>query len=500
MKRSKKFVLYLSLIVMCMVLLSLGQERGPYLESDSYSYMDIRNIITMPLYVIFLRLHQLAFGMDNYLGAVVISQTLLISVCVVLFVAYLRKSLNLSLPITFLATLLSMMPFCIKLPEHTAAQEILTEALAYPLWYIFALFLLKMIWEKKMTSFVGAFVSAWLLSLTRNQMQLAYGFLALAVVYILCVKCYRKGWLKSWNKKIIGGIGAVILALLICLTGILFTSGTNQGILSFIQFVESNNDTGIQQEETEESTDSKTEETDEGLYQNITTSQFTWAIFWRAIYSADPGDAAYIEDPYVRYFYEKMMDYAVSTGNHESVQPMYLRIWNDILESCGAIGHYVVEIPDEIAAEEIFTEQETVDINVCASIINRVILTHHPWNYIRVTLKLMMGGLVSAIFFSNERFYTLCFIIAYSMFLLSFILLGLGIRWKVDRKYLTLMGMNQTLVVGLVTVTNLIFAGMQRYLIYDFGLFYTAMLLLLVQVGKAWYHSKNRSDKECRRF
>ena len=103
-------------------------------------------------------------------------------------------------------------------------------------------------------------------------------------------------------------------------------------------------------------------------------------------------------------------------------------------------------------------------------------------------------GFISTVFFQIEEIYGLCHVYTLLIYIAAFILTIYGIKKrKVSRCRYELMAGVLVLNVGMVVVICTVFFGMQRYLIYGFGIFYTALLLILEDI---WYVQKQRRKRE----
>ena len=129
------------------VFMLLGRD-GPVLFDDSGSYMRIRwHEGVMPAYPILLLLNQYFFGDIWYLWAVILEQALLAAFSVTVFEETVRKRFGL-LPVEgVLICLFALYPYTIEMPV-VMTQAILTEGIAYSIFYLFLAVLLSAVWDK----------------------------------------------------------------------------------------------------------------------------------------------------------------------------------------------------------------------------------------------------------------------------------------------------------------------------------------------------------------
>ncbi len=134
------------------VFMLLGRD-GPVLFDDSGSYMRIRwHEGVMPAYPILLLLNQYFFGDIWYLWAVILEQALLAAFSVTVFEETVRKRFGL-LPVEgVLICLFALYPYTIEMPV-VMTQAILTEGIAYSIFYLFLAVLLSAVWDKSYIRF-----------------------------------------------------------------------------------------------------------------------------------------------------------------------------------------------------------------------------------------------------------------------------------------------------------------------------------------------------------
>ena len=166
---SKTVYYLLTLLVFVTVFCLLG-EKGYLIWKDSQAYLafDGRTGI-VPIYPLFLRINRMIFGEDIFLYAVVVEQTVFTMCCILVFMEFIRKRFRLSYLAAYPVLLFSVfMPFTTNYPLSISNHDIMTEALAYPLFYIYMICFLKTIFDKKYKDVVVMALVTVVLALIRT--------------------------------------------------------------------------------------------------------------------------------------------------------------------------------------------------------------------------------------------------------------------------------------------------------------------------------------------
>lgn len=172
LKNSKRFLLiFIGLLIF---FLGMYAVNGIGIYDDSGQYI-IMHVHREPLYPLFLAIFRVAAGEDAGLVLAVIMQNILTALSIVMLIEYLRERFSLSIRGELVLLVLELMPHLATRYVSTYGivleSSILSEALCIPLFQFFALFTLRMIYERKKTDVILSFVFAWLLSMTRGQMM-----------------------------------------------------------------------------------------------------------------------------------------------------------------------------------------------------------------------------------------------------------------------------------------------------------------------------------------
>lgn len=498
---------YLSLVVLALLAFLLLGSREPVLFDDSGAYMRVNWIEgVMPVYPLFLLLNQYLFGLDRYQNVVVVEQAVLATLCVVLFTKVIRDEFELQYWESYLVFFLAMLPFTVDMPDSMATQQILTEGLAYALFYIYMIILLKTVWTKKYTWLAGSCGMVLILSMVRSQLQILFGVCGIVFLYIICKRgsCARKlRFLLRFSAGLIGG-------LCICLVGIFIVSKITVGykdlvnsdgsFKTFVMRVQSpeeyaayvsdreNVENTVEKTEKvieEDARGSKTEQSAEELVnKGFITSQYVSLIFSRGMYEADLEDAELFEDEVIRGLYTALYEAADAEEERYVYARTGLWMWQDIVGGIGKVGKTCLKTPSEYYAAnylEIIASDHFSDTrNAHLQLIGVTLIKAHFGRFLYHTLMLLPQAFICTVFFQIRPIYLLCHLVTLFLYLSAFALMIWGYAdRKAEHKCAELMALVLGSNVVMVVIISLVFFGQQRYLVYNFGIFYAVYYLLL---------------------
>ncbi len=500
----KNWLFYGSLTLLALLIfLSVGSGE-PVLFDDSGAYIKINRVEgVMPVYPLFLLFNQYLFGLDGYLGMVVLEQAVLASVCVVLFVRTLREEFRLYCWETVLLFFLSLMPYTTEMPQSWATQQILTEGLSYSLFYLFVIVLLKAVWSKKYTWFAGSLATAFVLTMLRSQLQILFAVCGVIFLYVVCGRKQDDRKARAWLRAAAGMAGA----LCICLAGIFVTARvtagymdvikSNEKISLFVMKVQSPEDydayllrlTSAEEDTAAEKDEAAVEETAEPTVEElanrgVTTSQYVSLLFSRGMYEAEKEDAYLFEDEVVRGLYEALYEAADAEEQLYTYAQDGLWMWQDIVGGVGQVGKTCLRIPSlyyaEYYPEIILSDQFSETRNAHLTLIGVTLLKAHFGRFLYHTLMMLPQAFICTVFFQIRPIYLLCHLVTLFLYLSAAALMVWGFA---DKKANGRCAEFMALVLGsnvvMVVVISLVFFGQQRYLVYHFGTFYMAYYLLL---------------------
>ncbi len=400
------------------------------MEEDSISYLALeRREGVLPGYIAFLAFFKVLLSEEYFLHGVVIAQSLLAIGCTYLFVWILKKRFNLKRWECILFYLFSMLPFSIYLPEVGITHQILTEGITYAVFYLYIITVLEAVWTLKYKWYMGSMAIAVLLGLIRSQML----FLQVVCLFVLL-------WItfKRFGGKLVLKLIAVFFILAV---GAVLVMGTKI---------------------------------------KMAASQFASVIIARGFYEADEEDVELYDDVMMQEIFRKT--YMLADENeslHQYAEPG-LYMWEDLVHddikfyASQAVKDYYAEHPDAVISNTrgIFFELGFKE------------LMKHFDRYLYHSVRLMIPSFIATVFFQIKPIYLLCHVITF--FIYFFAIAGTATIAKLggDRKVIKLMIVVVSVLVVMVVTVNMLFIGLQRYVVYGMGIFYCAMYLLCREM--AW--------------
>lgn len=499
-KRQKDMLFYLSLAALALLAFLFVGAGEPVLYDDSGSYMRMERYEgVMPLYPLFLLCNQWLFGLDNYLWFVIIEQASLAAVCVILFVREIKNRFSLWYSEGYLLFFLTLLPFTTELPQAMMTQAILTEGIAYSLFYLLILVFLRAVWERSFRWNVVSFVLVFLLAMLRSQLQMLFGVCGIVFFYLLWQK---KG---SGRKRIIRIFAGLSGCVLIALAGIGISARTlvvyhslirdnikiNMAIMkiqdpAYYQEFQVGEDGADRTAGEMADAVQKRQEKNRALGPT-SMSQYTSLIFSRGMYEADAEDAQLFEDETVRELYQAVYEEADREGLRYVYGQKGLWMWRDIVGGIGRVGKTGLSAGDGYYREkypELYESESFNEIwNRNMQTIGITLLKRHFGRFLYHSLMLLPQAFICTVFFQIAPVYLLCHFVMLFLYLSAFGLMvwGYADRRTTDRaaEFMALvLGMNVVMVV----LISLVFFGQQRYLVYNFGIFYIAYYVLLRQL------------------
>lgn len=472
--------------------LFLGAD-GYVLFDDSGSYIDFLKYVegVMPVYPLFLWANRALFGEAVYLNIVIIEQALFAAFCIILFTHVIRKQFALKYWEAYGIYALSLLPFTTDMPDAMTTQEILTEGIAYAAFYLFIALLLKTVWTKDIKWMVGLFFMTFFLAATRSQLQILFGVCGIIFLYILLT---RK---KLTTKRVIVSLVIGLMGcILISLVGVWSTnriSGAYQVMIRNIGIKIELEKIGIKDSDEQIAQEQDTEETDTTVTDTAKekpalTSQYVSLIFSRGMYEADYEDCELFEKEELRDLY--LLFYQVADENEclYTYAQSGLWMWKDIVGGIGSVG-----------SKCFYAVDGNVDSQDMLAIGMMLIKAHWPRVFYH-TLMLLPQAFICTVFFQIEKIYLLCHLVTLFLYLSALALMIWAFAdKKVDRDYAEFMAAVLGTNMVMVVIISLAFFGQQRYLVYNFGIFYIIYFLLVLQwwklYGKNWLQKWRKRAK-----
>lgn len=505
----QKVIQILVMMVMGVLFYLVMGQKWISIEEDTPFYLNPRREGVMPVYPLFLFVTRYIFGETLYLDAVVVIQSVLAIVCTLLFALYLEKQFRLKWIETILLYAASMLPFSIYLPETGITHQILTEGLSYAFFYLFFMLLLQYAFTQKIRWILSATAMAAFMELIRSQMlfllgvtaavfvcvefvknnkdkvvwriirtvaDCVIGVIGILIVISLVYKIYGWYWvhqvpvIESWNQRMVAeqteGQTAVAKQM----------DGQTAGQKVMAEQIDGQEVTaeGIgQQEETNGSGEDNTVLKAENQENPETMSQFTTLIIIRGFYEIDEEDVELFDDPEMKEIFHKVYN-AVDAEKYRYVyarQDLYM--WRDLVKDkipiivFGALDAYRQENPD-VSIDNVQISRE----------MGMKILLHHFDRYLYHSARMMVSGFISSVFFQIERIYLLCHIITLLLYLAAISGSVYCLKKGGNRKVVVFAFTTLGYIFLMVVVINLVFQGIQRYMVYAMGIFYCSLYLL----------------------
>ena len=508
-EKQKEIIVYGSLALLgLLVFLVLGSGE-PVLFDDSDSYIRIRRVEgVMPVYPLFLLLNQYIFGDEKYLQIVIVEQAVLAVGSILLFIKVIKSRFELRYAEIYLCFFLCLLPFTTEMPDSMATQQILTEGLAYALFYVFMVCLLQAVWDKKFAWLIGACGMAFLLAMLRSQLQILFGVCGIVFIYLIWSIC------KTPAKRLCGLLIGIAGCLLISGAGIWIVSRAAEGynrlindnmtVNAFImriqdpeyykEFSQTENGTVKDSEEIEAAIRTRQEEK-YAAQSVIKNSQYTSLIFSRGMYEADYEDTELFTDEVLRGLYELLYEAADQEQQRYAYENSGLWMWQDIVGGIGRVGktclpvgvQYYRDYYPEIYEADSFNETWNYNLQT----IGMELLREHMGRFLYHTLMLLPQAFICTVFFQIKQIYLLCHLVTLFLYLSASALMVWGYAdKKINNKYAEFMAAVLGTNIVMILLISVVFFGQQRYLVYNFGIFYVAYYLLLSQLwekyGKNW--------------
>ena len=207
-------------------------------------------------------------------------------------------------------------------------------------------------------------------------------------------------------------------------------------------------------------------------------SQLNTVIMARGFFEADKEDVELFDDGMMQEIFLRTYELADENGRRYEHAKPGLYMWQDLvydrmnLFALQAIGEYDEKYPDERSRNE-------------ASIIFELgfkTLLRHFDRYFYHSIRLMMPSFIASVFFQIEPIYLLCHFVA--LFIYLFAVSGSVFVGKTggDRKVVELMVSIVSIMLIMIVMINMLFIGLQRYMVYGMGIFYCAMYLLCKEI------------------
>lgn len=497
--KKKEYIFYICILITSILFFTLVGERSYYEYTDSWQYITISmGQGIMPAYPLFIHAHRLLLGEDAFLYGVIASQTVISIGCLILFVFWIRKRFKPGFIISGLVAVVSLVPYTLDLPEVLVNHSILTEALTYPLFSLFVIAFTETAIRKQYRWLLLTMIMAEIMAMIRTQMQICFIFAAAVLVYLV--------WSKRVEKTVVKRILSLVLSLLagLLLVGaaeviLLNVNGRLQAKARIISY-------SLEAEEAADDVQPEEGESIQSLQEEITgdstniTDQFVCVLLNRGLYEMDEEDSLLFEDAEIRQVFQAFYKAAEDSGTRYVYAKEGLWKWKDIMNGIAGGTYTMLD-----GWEEFQRKNPESDLNKnwskATNVIAFTLLKKHWPRMLYHTLCMLPQGFICTVFFQIKEIYGLCHIYTFLVYLVAIIFATIGFLkrksgFSSERSEFMLVML--VINIGMVVIISVIFFGMQRYLIYGFGAFYSALLLMLEEIWKLygstlWKKRKSRS-------
>lgn len=467
-----KRILYFILIGLgILIYFCLGREWVS-IQDDSVFYLNASdNEGVMPVYPSFLFGMKVLLGEAIFLKGVVLIQSFNALICTLLFVLSIQKRMKFCNAEAVLLYLACAMPFCIYLPESGITHQIMTEGLSYAWFYLFMLCVFQYYFSKKWYWVVTMTGMAVLLAFTRSQMLFLLGIVWLVVVTV----CWSQK--RSVFKTMIiavFGIGVVLLLI----AGIFRANYACK--VNWYPVIREWGTEQIRENEKEES-EEKRNKTEEKVSMKqkyeISASQFNTILLVRGLYEVDAQDIELFETKEMKEVFQRVYE-KVDVGHYRYTYARPdLYMWQDLIHE-----ELIVIVATEVNTYRQEHPEWDVDFRQVARELGmKVLLAHFP-RYLYHTVRLMIPSFISSVFFQIEPIYLLCHFITLFLFLYAIAGSIYCIRKKKNRAVAEFMLITVLFIIMMVVIINIVFMGLQRYMVYAMGIFYCGLYLITKEI------------------
>ncbi len=418
-------------------------EKGTILCKDSTQYLQYTNFNSvMPTYPLFLLLLKYIFGEILYMDYVFIFQGILAFVSSLFVTKTLQKIYHLKSIEIILVFVFTLAPYAYTLPEHVSSHEVMTESLAFPIFYLWFITILKSFLTRKLKYIINSSILLVILISLRAQLLLLLLVYAFLMFYFVKIAVKHNERMKRIFKKIL-----ILFLLVIFTIGVMF---------------------GVRQKIAETNSEEN-------------ASQLVNAFLGKMLYLSEKNDAEYFESEEMKEIFQQLYSRIDDKRQRLQYSDRGLLLWDDISYCANdnmkigidVIYFYYREKKPDLSYYEIMPLSEVAKTEIV-----KTLFIHKLGDLIYIYLWMLPSGFLSMVFIQKRSIYTLCTL--YGALFYIFYLLVLYYSYKKDMRNEKVIG---ELTIGIsalnVLVTNVILYGMQRYLVYTFGLMYISVYLMI---------------------
>lgn len=431
-------------------------------DSEAYYIHFEHRLEVAPLYPLFLHIMDLIFGNELYLHAASVVQLIVTVICLMVFIRFIGKKLELDVFSIVVVWLGALIPFYLLLPEDPIPHVMLTESFTYPFMYVYAVLVLKAIFDNDEKYFFISALFVELMALIRGQMMFLF-VVSMGMYFVWYIKrqFIEKNNKSMWFKKLVARMASLMLCILVCVM-------VGRG-LKFAY---------------------------ERIFFNAPSQSFAEHLaVQKALYCSDEEDAALFEDEIEREIFEKTYAQMKLVETTYQYADSGLYNWRHAIEGFGAnsriVGDVIVEVLTEhgMWSEDEY-EQEDLKLQYSGRL-SRTLMKDNWKQYVHLFFVCLPSGFLSTVLFDKERIYLLLHIATAILYLLAitvsiFICL---VKKKVLRETEYMWLVLITSIINVVA-SNAVHMGIQRYLAYTVGMFYVGAYLLVRRCLLLWNERK----------
>lgn len=436
----EKLTTIIMLIIGIFFFFLLG-NKGYVLLKDSEVYTNgYYGTTVMPLYILFIQILKNIFGGELYLYVAVFIQGLTAIFTSLILANYVYKIFHLEQWQRVIVYLLSFLPYAYSLPQEVATHEIMTESIAFSLFYIYFMLFYNSIIHLKWLQMIGVLLINILLTGFRIQFILLIPIVGIGFIIIYFD---QKRIPKKWILYI------VLPILIICI--LIFSVVRQNYSRRQLNFFDG--------------------------------TQVADALLGRAIYISEQSDVDLFQDEDLKEAFTVLFNYA----DKEKMRYAYINEQNDLRWHHIISGvNYTTRSSWENLVK--FCELKGYDYTVSeqfqTDIMLPIIFEHFDdmcSNFMELTAASMMAG----IFLQKDSIYTLCIFATVFLFLFG---IAIAILDRKEKSTIIFYLLTMLILLFNIMLLNILFYGLQRYVVYTYGLYYISLFLMLRDL---WNKVKN---------
>lgn len=444
--QNSKIIYLAGIVIIGIMYFFLLGDNGAYEMRDSKAFLNPNPALLQSywLYPNFLRISKIIFGQDVFLYFAYIIQGIFAMSTSIWMTEYFRKNYNMRYLSAIYIYIFTLLPYGYSLPENVVTHHIMTEALSIPLFHICILFACKSFLDKDKKCVILTGIVGIILVLSRSQLLVFMPAIVLLILVFYMKEIVAKIVEKMKVKKetiiaLLVSVSCVVLIILVYSVFSMTTIGS--------QFVDaiSGRVMCLMEYEDRQFFDGEMQEIYDALYRN-----------------ADEGGHL---EKYFRTDSWRPYDIAEHTNENTKEGLVTIREFH--------ADKYPESNPIEYQQKS-FQDRDFIILTL---------LSHHIVDYIIMSIQLMMQSFVASVFIQPDSVRNLCYVITFFIYSATFAIMYIaGRKMKVDRKYVIPMLITLLFLFTNVVLTNMVFYGQQRYVIYTFGMFYISLFIMTLGI------------------